>query len=196
LYQLLGGNRPNPISISLMRRTIARVRKPIFVAIALSGCFLGYATFLIDMVSLIWIFAYIPIIVLAVAGILFILLMLGMAIATRKRIYLLAIAIVLSAGLITTTYHESLSLDVRCFLLRPYYTIQMMRVQAGITIAGVKQEEQFVAFEWYRGLNGNGVGLAYAAQGALSLPVDSDVFVGYVYNLRSLGGGWYLCYFT
>jgi hypothetical protein len=85
-------------------------------------------------------------------------------------------------------------LDVRFFLLRPYYESQLAKVQAGASIAEVKKDGNLVAFYWYRGILDRWVGLIYDPTESLSLPRSIQIFGGLVYKIHHLDKDWYLCY--
>lgn len=168
----------------------------LFRASSLAVIFFGVAIFIVDLLNIFWILVFFQIAILLAVAIIFSSQMLLMAIKKCKIIYLQAIAIVISSGLIASIYIVPLSTDVRFFLLRPYYESQLAKVQSGENVVEIKKEKNLVAFYWYRGVVDNWVGLVYDPTKSLSLPQSQNIFGGIVYKIHHLDGGWFICYFS
>jgi hypothetical protein len=171
-------------------------KNPLFRAGILAVISFGIAIFIVDLLNILWILVWLPIAILLVVAMMFSTQMLLMAIKKRKIIYSQALAIVISSGLIASIYIVPLSTDVRFFLLRPYYEIQLAKVQSGQNVVEIQKEKNLVAFYWYRGVLSNWVGLVYDPTASLSLPKSQNIFSGTVYKIRHLDSGWFICYFS
>ena len=171
-------------------------KHPLFHAGILAVIFFGAAIFIVDLLNIFWILVWVQLAILLGVATIFIFYLLLMAIKKRKIIYLQAISIVISSGLIASIYIVPLSTDVRFFLLQPYYESQLAKVQTGQSVAEIQREGNLVAFYWYRGVRDNWVGLVYDPTASLSLPKSRTIFNGLVYKIRHLNGCWFICYFS
>jgi hypothetical protein len=170
-------------------------KHPLFYASSISVLFFGTAIFIIGPSGL-WFFDLVRIIALLIVATVFIFQMLLLGIRKRKIAYLQAASIVITSILVTSIYIDSLSTDVRFFLFRPYYEIQLARVQSGQNVAETRRDGNLVAFYLMRGGPDTWVGFVYDPTESLSLPKSKGIFNGTAYEIRQLNGRWFICYFS
>lgn len=171
-------------------------KHPLFYASSISIAFFGIAIFMVGLFGGLWFLVVALIVVLLTVATAFIFQMLSIAIRKREIIYLQAISIVIISGLIYSNYVDYLSTDVRFFLSRPYYEIQLARVHSGQNVGGIQREGNLVAFYLVRGAPDNWVGFVYDPTESLSLPKSQGIFNGTAYEIRQLNGRWFICYFS
>lgn len=172
-------------------------KHPFVYASSISIVLFGNAIFAIGLFGGLWFFGLALDLALLIITAGFIFKMLSLAVKKRKIIYLQAASIVIASGLIASIYIDFLSADARFFIFRPYYEIQLARVQAGQNVAEIQKEGQLVAFPLVRATPDAWVSFIYDPTESLSLPKSKDIFKGTAYEIRQLklDRRWFICYF-